>query len=63
MSEKSSKLIFISILAAICFNFPFLGLLGKLRLIMGIPQLYLMLFVIWLLIIIATYFTLRSSDK
>ena len=60
-NKRSARLAFITIACAICFNFPVLRLFGKKELIFGIPQLYFVIFLIWLLVIVATYFTLRSK--
>ncbi|MEL6660870.1 MAG: hypothetical protein AAFY48_04430 [Bacteroidota bacterium] len=60
-NKRAARLAFISIICAICFNFPVLRLLGENKLILGVPQLYFYIFAIWLLVIIATYLTLRSK--
>ncbi|MEL7220016.1 MAG: hypothetical protein AAGJ93_01785, partial [Bacteroidota bacterium] len=60
MEKKHAKLILISIIAAICFNFPVLRILGGRQLIGGIPKLYFSLFLIWLAIIFFSYLVIRD---
>ena len=62
-NERSAKLAFITIACVVCFNFPILRLFGKKTLIFGVPQLYFIIFLIWMVVIIATYFTLRSRKS
>lgn len=52
--NKTAKLLLGFILAAVLLNYPIVGLAGRSRLIWGMPQLYVYLFVVWLLIIVAT---------
>jgi hypothetical protein len=61
-NEKQAKLILISIIAAICFNFPILRILGGPQLIGGIPKFYFSLFLIWLLIILLSYLALAEQE-
>lgn len=60
MEQKHTKLILISIVAAICFNFPVLRILGGRQLIGGVPQFYFSLFLIWLAIIFLSYLVIRD---
>lgn len=52
--DKTAKLLLSFILAAVLLNYPIVGLAGRSRLIWGMPQLYVYLFVVWLLIVVAT---------
>ncbi|MFK7980673.1 MAG: hypothetical protein AB8G86_11880, partial [Saprospiraceae bacterium] len=46
-SEKTAKIISIAFLAFLLLNFPIIGLFGRETFILGIPLLYLYIFVVW----------------
>lgn len=59
-----AKLIFISLLFIVAFNFPFLKIFNKPILVAGIPLLYLYLFLLWGVLILLLYLiTNRQNDK
>ena len=47
-----AKLIFLSILMMLAFSFPFLSIANKSILVLGIPVLFLYLFLIWLVSVV-----------
>jgi hypothetical protein len=53
-ADKATKLILLLIIAAVLFNFPIMALAAKARLVLGLPQLYFYIFLVWAGIIIAT---------
>lgn len=53
-SDKTSKLILLAVVAGLLFNFPLVELAAKPRLLLGMPQLYLFLFLAWLVVILLT---------
>jgi hypothetical protein len=61
--DKAGLLLFLSLLSALCFNFPVVRMLGKVRLVAGIPMLYFFIFLLWLLAIVATWYVLGREDK
>ncbi len=61
--DKAGLLLFLSLLSALCFNFPVVRMLGKARLVAGIPMLYFFIFLLWLLAIVATWYLLGREDK
>lgn len=60
MAAKQSKLIGLSILALILFNFPLLSIFSRSSTIGGIPSIFIYLFLAWLGIII---FTRQNIDS
>ncbi|MCB0636408.1 MAG: hypothetical protein KDC54_07305 [Lewinella sp.] len=46
-------MILLLICAAVLFNFPIITLSAKMKLVGGVPQLYLYIFLVWFLIILA----------
>ena len=49
----NQKLIGLFLLASVLLNFPIIGIFGRSVLVMGIPLLYLYIFLVWLLLIVA----------
>lgn len=60
---KEQKLIFISILFLILFNFPVLSIFNTGGSLNGIPTLYLYVFLIWILLIAVIFNILRKEGK
>jgi len=60
---KEQKLILISILFLILFNFPILSIFNIGGSINGVPTLYMYVFLVWILFIVAIYRILRKEDK
>ncbi len=60
---KEQKLIFISILFLILFNFPILSIFNVGGSINGIPTLYMYVFLVWILLIVAIFSVLRKEGK
>lgn len=48
----SVKLVFISILMMLAFSFPFVSIANKPILLLGLPVLFLYLFLVWLLAVL-----------
>ena len=62
-NERTTRLVLIAILCAVCFNFPVLRLIGKKVIVLGIPLLYFAIFLIWILVIIGTWLVVRSGKS
>ena len=60
---KEQKLIFISILFLILFNFPILSIFNMGGNVNGIPTLYMYVFVVWILFIIVIFRVLRKEGR
>lgn len=60
---KEQKLILISILFLILFNFPVLSIFNAGGSINGIPTLYMYVFLVWILLIVAIFSVLRKEGK
>lgn len=60
MASKQSKLIGLSILALILFNFPLLSIFSRSSTIGGIPSIFIYLFLAWLGII---FFVQQNVDS
>jgi len=60
---KEQKLIFISVLFLILFNFPMLSIFNVGGSINGIPTLYMYVFLVWILFIAVTFSVLRKEGK
>jgi hypothetical protein len=54
-------LFLLGILAFFLLNFPLLSLSNKSKLIFGLPQLFVYVFVVWFLLIVAVFFILRRK--
>jgi archaellum biogenesis protein FlaJ (TadC family) len=60
---KEQKLIIISVLFLILFNFPMLSIFNNGDSINGIPMLYLYVFFVWILFIVIIFNVLRKERK
>ena len=60
---KEQKLIFISILFLILFNFPILSIFNMGGNVNGIPTLYMYVFMVWILYIVVIFRVLRKEGK
>ena len=60
---KEQKLIFISILFLILFNFPILSIFNMGGNVNGIPTLYMYGFMVWILYIVVIFRVLRKEGK
>lgn len=60
---KEQKLIFISLLFLILFNFPILSIFNLEGSINGIPTLYMYVFLVWILFIAVIFSVLRKEGK
>lgn len=58
----TERLLALFLLGIIAFTPPFLGIFNTPRLILGIPVLYLYLFLVWGLLIALVALTVRVSD-
>lgn len=61
MTRKTGKFIALFILSAIFLNYPILGIFSKPHWIGGFPAPAIYLFVVWLLVIIAIFFMVRTG--
>lgn len=61
MSMKEQKLIIISVLFLILFNFPVLSIFNKGNSVNGIPTLYLYVFFVWVVSIVIIFSVLRKE--
>lgn len=57
---RNQQLVLLSLLALFTLNFPLTGIATRQKSIGGIPALYLYLFIIWLLLVVAVY---HIADK
>lgn len=57
---RNQQLVLLSLLALLVLNFPLTGIAARHKSIAGIPALYLYLFIIWLLLVVAIY---HIADK
>ncbi len=62
-NDRPAKLLLITLVAGILFNFPIIILAEDHGLIAGLPSQYFYVFFAWLLIILVTYLVLRPSLK
>jgi hypothetical protein len=60
---KEQKLIFISILFLILFNFPMLSIFNVEGSVNGIPTMYMYVFLVWILFIGIIFSVLRKEGK
>lgn len=60
---KEQKLFFISILFIMLFSFPFIKMANTYFFILGIPQLYFYIFLVWLLSIVLIFFVVDTRKK
>ncbi len=63
--RQNESLIVILIIGVIALNYPFLTLFSKVKLVFGLPVLYLYLFTVWFIFIgcVAAILERRSSQK
>ena len=59
--HKAQKLTFIFLFFFALLNYPILNLFNKSELVGGFPLLYIYIFMLWILLIIVTALTIRSS--
>jgi len=52
---KEQRLLFLSILFMMLFSFPFARMMNGSNIILGIPQLYFYIFILWILLIFLTW--------
>jgi hypothetical protein len=60
---KDQKLLMLSVLALILFNFPILSIVNVEESINGIPILFFYIFMIWLLLIIVIFRVIKKGSK
>ncbi|MCU0468882.1 MAG: hypothetical protein MUF58_09790 [Arcicella sp.] len=60
---KDQKLLMLSVLALILFNFPILSIVNIKETINGIPILFFYIFIIWLLLIIVIFRVIKNKSK
>ena len=71
MSRKSAKLVALSLVALLLFNFPIVGIFTKQQWVWGFPAPYVYLFAVWFLVILGirqivekgTSITKNTKDK
>ncbi len=60
---KAQKLVLISLLFLILFNFPMLSIFNNGDSINGIPTLYVYVFFVWILFIVLVFNIIRKENK
>ena len=60
--RRGQRLLFVAVLFAVLFTFPFLGVVDQQRLVAGIPVLYLYVFVVWVLLVLLTGWLVRRKE-
>lgn len=60
--RRRERLVALATLGVLAFNYPLVALFGHVRLLFGIPLLYLYLFVVWLVIIAMVAVTHVDGD-
>jgi len=61
--QKNRRLIALSLLGGMLLNYPILSLFNLNITVMGIPLLYLYIFIVWFLLIIFIALATKSSRK
>jgi len=61
--QKNRRLIALSLLGGILLNYPILSLFNLDITVLGIPLLYLYIFIVWFLLIILIALATKSSRK
>lgn len=59
--RQNERLIGVFVIGVIVLNYPILSLFSKIRLLFGVPVLYLYLFLIWALFILGVAVTVERS--
>lgn len=60
-NKQLIQLFLLGILAFFLLNFPFLSLSNNSKLIFGFPQLFVYVFAVWFLLIVAVFLILRKK--
>ncbi|WP_085518663.1 hypothetical protein [Marivirga sericea] len=60
--ETAKRLAFISILFIILFNFPFIAVFNTAQNLLGVPVMYLFVFVTWALFITILFFFFKKRN-
>ena len=61
--KREPKLVFIAVLFTLLAGYPFLQMASAPDLILGIPKLFAYLFMVWILLILAIAFVMRSHKR
>ena len=61
--DRSGKLVIVFMVALLLLNYPLIGLVDKKELLVGLPKLYLYLFIVWVAIILAIRQIVNSKNK
>ncbi len=59
--DKYQKIIGLTILFGLLFNFPFIGIFNRPNIIFGFPILYLYIFLTWLIFIGLLFWTVEKN--
>jgi hypothetical protein len=59
--RRNERLIVLPLLGIIALNYPLLSLFSRVKLLFGVPVLYLYLFAVWLAFILCVALTLEKS--
>ncbi|MEM6698685.1 MAG: hypothetical protein AAF806_23705 [Bacteroidota bacterium] len=62
-SNRNAKLVMLFSLAALLLTFPLLGILGEGQNFLGIPNWYIYIFVVWLVIILFLRRIIHQKEK
>lgn len=63
MSKLAQKLVGLFFIFLVLFNFPMLNIFWKSDIVLGVPLIYLYLFTVWLLLIIALIWHVEFRRK
>lgn len=61
--RRTERLIVLLIIGAIALNYPLLSLFSTIRLLFGVPVLYLYIFAVWYLLILCMALILERSPS
>ncbi|HSH12414.1 MAG TPA: hypothetical protein VLA15_01645, partial [Desulfurivibrionaceae bacterium] len=59
--QRKERLIVLTLVGVIAMNYPLLSLFSRVKLLCGVPVLFLYLFAVWLLFILGVALTLDKS--
>lgn len=63
ISNTAFRLMVLAILTVLLLNFPFLATSNKAILQFGVPNLYIYIFLVWLIIILIVFFLSKPTQQ
>jgi uncharacterized membrane protein len=63
LNRKNERLVGVFIVGIIVLNYPVLSLFSKVKLVFGIPLLYLFLFLVWAIFILCMALILERRER